>query len=804
MGDPASLPSSAGDFAETLIAPADHTTSSLREGAVQSSIPPGSGERQVLARRYQILALLGAGGMGTVYRARDLELEENVALKVLRRELCDAPGILERFRREVKLARRVTHRNVARVFDIGEHEGEKFLTMELVEGEPLSAVLAREGALPVPRAAEIAAAIAEGLCSAHAAGVVHRDLKPDNVLMARDGRVVITDFGIARGLLEIAGASSTMGALLGTPAYMAPEQVEGRADIDARADVYAFGALLHELFTGARAWPGDAPFVVAAARLTTPPPDPRVRRPGLPAACAELTLRCLGRRPEDRPASMAEVAAALDAIAAAAPATTATRPLAPGSLATLATPTPLPAEKTVAVLPFRNAGAAEDDYLAEELTDDLIDALSMTRGLKVRSRGMVARFRGAEQDPREIGRELGVQVTVEGSVRRAHDRVRISARLVSVADGFQLWAKRFDRPGQDVLSINDEVARAIGEALTVAGQGGAAREAPSDPIALDLYIRGRHEYRKYWPDNVTRAIELLQQALAVAPGDAGIRSWLALALTRRAFFVAGADFSEGRRMAEEALAAAPHSGEALLALGVVLFHTGEPAAATRALRQASARSPGLADAHAALGRILVEAGLTDEGLRRLEMALTLDPEIPNAHHEMGRTKALLGRWDEAEAVLEQLRARDDVFSYWTLRARIALWRNQPDLAESFVAQLGNDARGMRLPQLMIDIARGRLNRDEAAVHFGELARTASPLGRRRAFFLQLSAEMCGFLQQTEATLAAVEGAMAAGLIDRVWLDRCPALDVCRGEPRFVAAQAALAARCDEIVAAYRG
>ncbi len=188
---------------------------------------------------------------------------------MLRKDLVSAPGILERFRREVKLARRVTHRNVARVFDIGEHEGEKFLTMELIDGESLGARLTREGALPFPRVAEIASGICAGLAGAHAAGVVHRDLKPDNVLIASDGRVVLTDFGIARAFSE-SGAGSTLRLLVGTPAYMAPEQVEGRQDVDALADVYALGVVLYELLTGRRAWPGGAPLAVATARLINP------------------------------------------------------------------------------------------------------------------------------------------------------------------------------------------------------------------------------------------------------------------------------------------------------------------------------------------------------------------------------------------------------------------------------------------------------------------------------------------------------------------------------------------------------
>jgi serine/threonine-protein kinase len=219
-------------------------------------------EPQVLAGRYELLGLVGTGGMGSVYRARDRELDEIVALKMLRRELVDAPGMLARFRQEVKLARKVTHRNVARTFDIGEHAGDKFLTMELVEGESLANLLHREKKLELARVIELVEAICSALSAAHAAEVVHRDLKPDNVLLAKDGRVVVTDFGIARAVTS--DAQPTIGAPIGTPAYMAPEQLEGSHPIDARADLYALGAMTYELLTGQQPWTGDSAYAVAA------------------------------------------------------------------------------------------------------------------------------------------------------------------------------------------------------------------------------------------------------------------------------------------------------------------------------------------------------------------------------------------------------------------------------------------------------------------------------------------------------------------------------------------------------------
>ncbi|AKV04164.1 Serine/threonine protein kinase [Labilithrix luteola] len=237
----------------------------------------------LVANRYELLGMLGGGAMGTVYRARDRELDEIVALKVLRRELAATEGMLERFRREVKLARRVTHRNVARTFDIGEHGGDRFLTMELVRGEGLASLLTRRGRLPLAEVVSISRDVCAGLSAAHAAGVLHRDLKPDNVVLAEDGRAVITDFGIARAASE-GELGRTVGGIVGTPAYMAPEQVEGAPNLDARADLYALGAMIFELLTGSLPWTGETVIAVAAARLLQPPPDPRTHVADLPRA----------------------------------------------------------------------------------------------------------------------------------------------------------------------------------------------------------------------------------------------------------------------------------------------------------------------------------------------------------------------------------------------------------------------------------------------------------------------------------------------------------------------------------------
>ena len=393
----------------------------------------------LIAGRYALLSLLGSGAMGTVYRASDTELDEIVALKVLKKELAGSADMLERFRREVKLARRVTHRNVARTFDIGEHLGDRFLTMEYIAGQMLAIRLERYGRLDPHEAAAIARDIAGGLAAAHAAGVVHRDLKPENVVIATDGRAVITDFGIARALAEAEHArggglrgrpaATFAGAIVGTPAYMAPEQVEGRADLDARADLYALGVMLYELATGETPWPGDSAFSVAAARLLNPPPDPRKIVPDLPDTFVAIVHKLMARDREERFESAEETARALAVVGSGLTRTLVTAPRVPVRVA----------QKRIAVMPIANLGELADNYLADAVGEELADRLGTLPGVAVTARGDTQRLAGL--DAREAGRALGVDAVISGSVRRTGKTVKIALRLVTVQDGFQLWSR---------------------------------------------------------------------------------------------------------------------------------------------------------------------------------------------------------------------------------------------------------------------------------------------------------------------------------------------------------------------------
>jgi serine/threonine-protein kinase len=783
---------SAPSLPETVAAPSTGPEPSA------PSMPVGSTPvRHVFAGRYEILGLVGAGGMGTVYRARDKELDEVVALKLLRREVVDQPGMLDRFRQEVKLARRVTHRNVARTYDIGENDGEKFLTMEFVEGEALSARLAREGALPLDVVMAVADGICAGLHAAHAAGIVHRDLKPDNVLLARDGRVVLTDFGIARALSD-AGAAATMGLAMGTPAYMAPEQVEGAKDLDARADVYALGAMLYECLTGDRAWAGESVWALAAARLLQPPPDPRTRRPDLPTAAAELVLRCMARRREDRFASVADVMRVMSTFTM--PARDALRP-------TLPPPPPAVLEadaKAVAVLPFRNLGGPGDDYVADGLSDDLIDALSMTPGLRVLARGAVARFRGESRDARDIGRELRVQVVVDGSVRRAGDVLRVSTRVVSVADGFPLWAKRFDRPEKEVLTVSDDAANAIAEALTLQ-RSAPARAAPSDPRALDLYLRARHAFRRGWRPDIAEAIDLFQQALALAPNDPTILAGYARAELRRFMVNTEADDAEKaerqvRDAAEKALAIAPKLGEAHAALANLKWVLGDHVGSARALREAIRIAPGSGEVNELYGRMLLEAGAAERGVELLAASAALDPEIQGSvsGSDLLRGRALVGQWAAFESALQREPAEIGAGMHYFLMTRLSMWRR--DVASAAALRRQVEPRTFALREEVLGmLALAETGKVPTNMHqtLSQWGRVVGRSKRRPMFFRQLSAEVHAFMGDEGSAVRCIAEGDALGLIDVTWTDRCPLFEPMRPSPLFVAVRDRIAARAKE-------
>jgi eukaryotic-like serine/threonine-protein kinase len=746
-----------------------------------------------LADRYELLGLITSGGTGCVYRARDTELDEIVAVKMLRRELVEAPEMLARFRQEVKLARRVTHKNVARTFDIGEHGTQRFITMELVEGESLCAHLEKTGPLGVAQVVDIGLAACAGLGAAHAAGVVHRDLKPENLILATDGRVVITDFGIARAAAD--SAAATIGVPIGTPAYMAPEQIEGKTT-DLRADIYALGEILYELLTAERAWPGDSLYQVAAARLVNDPPDPRHKRPDIPTAMASLVVKCMARNPADRWASAAEVASALGTMTlpaisqvVAAPASTR------GGARALAAP----GLKAIAVLPFKNGGPLDDAYLAAGLTEDLVDTLSMAEGLRVRALGAVNELEGRDRDPRRVGQELGVQVVVDGSVRRSGDQLRVMARIVGVDDGFQLWAKRFDVSAGDFFKVGDEIAEAITTALTVETRAREPRRT-ADPAVVDLYLRARHEHQKFTPDATSLAIELYTKALERAPDDPVVLAGYAKACVRLFMFGSGGDASAelARDAAERAVRIAPGLPEPHVALGLFELAVGHSEEGARAVMRALDVGTSSPEAHELAGRMMIEVDRIERGLERFEHALGLDPDAHYLRADFARALDVLGQRERSDDIFRAFpTGKRGANLFWISFARTMAWRGDADGAARTLAMTGAQAPLPPATYLLSIVATKRIDAAQRA----DLANRVQIGGRalrRTAYFALIAAEAFFSAGEAERALEMLELADRSQCFDVMWFDRCPLVDPVRADARFVAMRARVAERASRV------
>jgi serine/threonine-protein kinase len=734
-------------------------------GATRAAVEAEPPARRVVADRYEILGLLGSGGMGTVYRALDRELDDVVALKMLKKQIAAAPGILDRFRREVKLARRVTHRNVARTFDIGEHAGAKFLTMEFIDGEMLGAMVQRRGRLRVADVVRIGRDICAGLSAAHAAGVLHRDLKPANVIVARDQRAVITDFGIARAL-DLGVSAQTAGGVVGTPAYMAPEQLEAAADLDARTDVYALGAMLFELLAGDIPWATLSPLQAAIAKLQGPPPDLRALRPTLPDAVIELVARCMARQREDRFDTAEAIALALDGLDA--------RESSPSLIpAALQATSRHVARTRLGVLPIVNAGDDESAYLAHTLTEDLVDVLTAVPGLQVRP------LLAASPIPSEV------EAVVTGTVKLAGDRLHVTVRLVMQEDGFALWEGRFDRSVQEIVAIADAAASAMADALTTKVLA-TPRSMPTNPAAYDVYLRGRHAFLRGWYDAGGEALRLLADAHMLAPSDATIAATYARALAR-SYGTTGASEDVARlakEIAEKALVLDPRRADARIALAGVHLSRGDGVGAAIELRRAYAIAPEDADVLEMIGRLRAEVGPLSVAAEQLGGALTREPAAAEARYSLARVHALLGDVAECERTLgAPPSAPGAQVPHFLTAARLAMWSGSSRRVDELLAAIEGLAPELDAKRLCVALL-GMGGRGPLTAHEREYLSRTFPSGaatgqRLATFHAQLRAEVHLATGDRDAAIEAIREADANALLDRMWLEHCPLLAAIR-------------------------
>jgi serine/threonine-protein kinase len=633
-----------------------------------------------LADRYRIDRELGRGGMATVFLAHDLKHDRPVALKVLHPELAQVLGP-DRFHREIRLCARLQHPHILSVHDSGDADGRLWFTMPYVEGEALRGRLERERQLPVNDSLRIAREVADALHYAHQHGVIHRDIKPENILLSGT-HALVADFGIARALFSNADDKLTeSGISLGTPRYMSPEQAVAERNIDQRTDIYSLGCVLYEMLTGEPPFTGPTPQAVLAKRLSEPVPHLRTGR-DVSLALERAVTKALARSPADRFSTAAEFAEALETDRVkddeiSAPALAAPRGhrrvaravaigltlllLALGGFAALRWAKPLRAAPPVstAVLPFVDLSPGKDqEYFSDGLTDELITTLSEVPGLRVPARTSSFQFKGQNPDVREVGRRLDVGSVLEGSVRKSGNRLRVSVQLVSVKDGYQLWAESYDRDLADVFAVQEEVARAIVSALRVrltpTKDSALAARPTADLQAYDLYLKGRYAWNQRTGTSLLEAVRYLEQAVARDPSFS--RAWAALAdayLLVVPYSGTGSvaeAWEKAQAAAQKALALDSTSAEAYTALGYGnTIYGWNWAAAEANFKRAIAADSNYANGHHWYGDFLAGRGRLEESLGEMSRAHRLDPLALQNTIEWGWVSYLMHRSAEAES-----------------------------------------------------------------------------------------------------------------------------------------------------------
>ena len=611
--------------------------------------------RSSLGNAYTLERELGGGGMSRVFVAEDTRLGRKVVVKVLPPELA-ADLSVDRFRREIHLAARLQHPHIVPVHSAGEADGLPYYTMPLVEGESLRARMSREGPLPIADASRLLREIADALAYAHSHGVVHRDIKPENVLLA-SGHALVTDFGVAKAVSTATdtGSVTAAGMALGTPAYMAPEQALAEPALDHRADVYALGAVAYDMLTGQSPFAGLAPVQMLVAHVMRLPQPLTEIRPEIPSAVESLVMRCLAKQPGDRPQSAAEVLATLEEIA------TADRR---GGTSTHQTGST--SSSSLAVLPFVNIGDDQsNDYFAEGMTDELTSALVRVPGLRVISRTMAAAVIDDPRrvNPREIGKRLGTSAVLEGTVRRAGGRLRVTAQLTNVGDGLVSWSETYERADVDVLAVQDDIARSIVERLQSALGSDAHATVPvgatRDALAYELYLKARYVFarRMQFDDAAT----WLEEALARDPNFARALAALASVCAVHPLYDGSVDPETATRRAldaaNRALSLDPTLGEPHAALGLSQMDTGHPVEAERDFRLAIAADPNEPYTHFWYGMLLDLRRNPMAALHEYQRAHTLDTENPIIHVVLAKAMARSHESDVVETELARLSAR---------------------------------------------------------------------------------------------------------------------------------------------------
>ena len=581
--------------------------------------------------RYRLVEHIGEGGMGQVWKAHDDNLDREVALKLLLRGTLEHATRRERFRREALVLSRLSHPGVATIFDFDAQDGYDFLVMEYVAGGSIESRVA-QGPLPIDDILTLGSKIADALDNAHRQGILHRDLKPGNIVLTRDGEPKILDFGLAILLASATDGRMTQpGMIVGSLPYMAPEQLFGQAD-DARVDIYALGAMLFEMTTGKRPFIKDRPESLMFAIINQAAPSARSIRSETPEALDRLIDSCLQKEPAQRPSSAAEVSRTLRGIRDGTP--TGAMPLArPSSI------------RSIVVLPLRNLSQdPTQDYFADGMTESIISDLARIKALRVISRTSAMSYKNTTKPLPEIARELNVDAVLEGSALLSGKRVRVSVQLISARTDDSLWSERYDRDLEDVLSLQGElaakVAREIEIQLTPKEAAQFVNRMPVNPEGHLEYLRARHSLFNGSPQAVELGRNYARRALSVDPND--VFAWCILADCEAFSFIRGmANPAESAARATEAARRAieidPNSADANASLGLILTHSGHAAEGWRYVQRAVELNPGNANAWSLFSRSAYAFERIPDALAAIDRAINLDPLAMN--HYLGAGEA---------------------------------------------------------------------------------------------------------------------------------------------------------------------